>query len=124
MFLDAALMFVALLLPSVTGFAIIAATDKKGLIHGLERAALSFGIGAGCLSFYMFFLGIVGITYSFTALLPYFAAGFVIIAALMKKKTLFTVRAETSPEKTNAVERILGVLFLALISFKLFLPLL
>src|SRR3990170_1983167 len=148
MFLDAALMFVALLLPSVTGFAIIAATDKKGLIRGLERAALSFGIGAGCLSFYIFLLGVVGITYSFAALLPYFAAGFFIIAALMKKqflpfgtpasalggrrgsggqeglKALFTGRAETSPEKTNSVEKILGVIFLALIAVKLFLPLL
>src|SRR3989304_3617717 len=88
MFLDAALMFVALLLPSVTGFAIIAATDKKSLIRGLERAALSFGIGAGCLSFYIFLLGVVGITYSFAALLPYFAAGFFFFSPPMKKKIL------------------------------------
>ena len=111
MFLDALLMFVSILLPSVTGFAIIAAMDRKGLTNGLERAALSFGIGAGCLSFYMFFLGVIGITYSFAALLPYFAAGFVIIAALMKKKALFTGRVETSPEKTSAVEKLSAPFF-------------
>ncbi|MFZ3072883.1 MAG: hypothetical protein WA162_06545 [Thermodesulfobacteriota bacterium] len=123
MFLDALLMLVSIVLPSVTGFAIIVALDRKGLIHGLELAALSFGIGAGCLSFYMFFLGILGLTYSFAALLPYFAAGFVIIAALIKKKTLFTARVEPYSEKTSALEKTLGVIFLALITVKLFFPL-
>ncbi len=69
---DILLLCAAFILPTIAGYLTIAAMDKDGMVSCIERIALSFAVGAGLLSFYMFLIGILGFTFSLAALLPFF----------------------------------------------------
>jgi hypothetical protein len=103
----------AFILPSFTGLSVVAALDRKGLIGWLERAPLSFTLGAGLLSIYMLIIGALGMKFSFLTLLPFFLAGaFTLI--ISRKRPLPT-------RKTIAKGKALFVIPLSLLlAWKLF----
>jgi hypothetical protein len=87
------LFLISILLPAASGYVLL---YREKTFDSLEKAVFSFSLGAGLLSFYLFFLGLAGTPFSFFSVLPFFAPFLAI--GLFKRREIMAAR-ERSPAK-------------------------
>lgn len=75
---------IAILLPTLAGLIIVTRVDRENFFKLTESLALSFSIGAGLLSFYLFLIGILGLAFSGFTIAPFF----VLLAIFAKPRHL------------------------------------
>ena len=75
---------IAILLPTLAGLIIVTRVDRENFFRPTESLALSFSIGAGLLSFYLFLIGILGLSFSGFNIAPFF----VLLAIFAKPRHL------------------------------------
>ncbi|MBI3755596.1 MAG: hypothetical protein HY265_05495 [Deltaproteobacteria bacterium] len=121
---DILLLCAAFILPAIAGYLTIATLDKDGMVSRIERAALSFAVGAGLLSFYMFLIGMLGFAFSLAALLPFFliSGGIAVLLARNNRG----IRPENKninnfmETKLSLPKLIINFVFLCLIAWRIF----
>ena len=75
---------IAILLPTLAGLIIVNRVDRENFFRPTESLALSFSVGAGLLSFYLFLIGILGLSFSGFNIAPFF----VLLAVFAKPRRL------------------------------------
>jgi len=75
---------IAILLPTLAGLIIVTREDRENFFGLTESLALSFSIGAGLLSLYLFLIGILGLSFSGFNIAPFF----VLLAIFAKPRHL------------------------------------
>lgn len=89
--IDLILTVISLLLPTMAGFVILVRLDGKSRLTLGERLPLSFGIGVGVFSFYLFITGILGAKMSIISVIPFYLA-FIALAYTTRFKLLSTAK--------------------------------
>jgi len=75
------------LFPLALGFVVVAFLERKGQAVNLgEKVALSFALGTGLLSFYIFYLGLLGVRFAFGSILPLFIVTILFGLLLIRKR--------------------------------------
>lgn len=90
----------AILLPTLAGLIIVTRVDRDNFFSLPESLALSFSIGVGLLSFYMFLIGILGLSFSGFNIAPFFALLAIFAKPRNLKKLLISKRgiSDSSPK--------------------------
>jgi len=88
-----ALFMISMLLPALCGYALL---WRQALLSRLERLVFSFTLGTGLLSFYLFGLALLNISFSAWSVAPFFVP-FLIIGLLGLSKAIKTTRPSLPP---------------------------
>ncbi len=123
--MNSILFIISVIIPALAGFAVLSiAEQRKDAFVSMERLALSFPLGAGIVSFYLFGIALLGFGITLASTIPIFILGaygiWMLIRSLALYKNATAVHHNKEPWSNETPwKKLLIFVFIILIGWKL-----